>query len=68
MNLVLKQMDQQKNEDVKKVRQFIIYIGTPIKNFEHDYQVMLDRGLLEFHILQIQRLEEMKMDVRFQNI
>ncbi len=28
----------------------------------------MERGLLEFHILQIQRLEEMKMDVRYQDI
>ena len=79
MSLVSRQMIELNNyKEVKKVRQFIIYTGPLIKNFEHDYhiaqlydkdyQVLMERGLLEFHILQIQRLEEMKMDVRYQDI
>ncbi|MBM6800077.1 PD-(D/E)XK nuclease family transposase, partial [Coprobacillus cateniformis] len=79
MSLVSRQMQEFNDyKEVKKVRQFIIYTGPLIRNFEHDYhiaqlydkeyQVLMERGLLEFHILQIQRLEEMKMDVRFQDI
>lgn len=43
---------------MKKVRQLIIYTDSPIRNFKHDYQVLLERGLLEFHILQIQWIRE----------
>ncbi|WP_081652887.1 PD-(D/E)XK nuclease family transposase [Candidatus Stoquefichus massiliensis] len=79
MSLVSRQMIELNNyKEVKKVRQLIVYTGPLIKNFEHDYhiaqlydkdyQVLMERGLLEFHILQIQRLEEMKMDVRYRDI
>lgn len=79
MRLVERQIqDGKKYGQLEKVRQLIIYTGSPVKNYDHDYhiarlyddqyQIMMEKGLLEFHILQTQRMEEDNVELRSEDI
>ena len=79
MRLVERQLQDGKNYgELEKVIQLIIYTGSPVKNYDHDYhiarlyddqyQIMMEKGLLEFHILQTQRMEADNMELKSEGI
>ena len=67
------QINKGKDYNVKTVKTLIIYTGKPIRDFEHfehrfelidsDYLIKLKDGPIEIEILQIERMEELGMEV-----
>ena len=67
------QINKGKDYNVKTVKTLIIYTGKPIRDLEHfehrfelidsDYLIKLKDGQIEIEILQIERMEELGMEV-----
>ncbi|MFR7590712.1 MAG: PD-(D/E)XK nuclease family transposase [Longibaculum sp.] len=63
--------------NVDSIKCLVIYTGTPIKHFEHfshhlefmdsDYCIKIEEGPICIEIIQTQRMEELNMEMTFQN-